>query len=258
VQDLNLTLLQADLHWQDPAANRAMFTALIGEHSADSDLIVMPETFSTGFTMAASTNHEALDGTTVSWLRNIAREQQVAVCGSMIVSDAGHFYNRFLCATPAGELFSYNKRHLFHMSGEDQNFAPGQERSVFSINGWRICPQVCYDLRFPVWSRCRNDYDLLLYVANWPATRNSAWETLLPARAVENLCHAAGVNRVGTDGNNVAYAGGSLVADYLGGVIHAGSSATALTVHLDKAALERYRAKFPAWKDADDFTITGS
>jgi omega-amidase len=258
VRDLTITLLQTELHWHDPAANRAMFTELVTKHAGDSDLIVLPETFSTGFTMASADNHEALDGTTVSWLKSLAIDTGTAVCGSLIVSAAGQYFNRLLCAQPDGQLHSYNKRHLFHMGGEDKNFSPGQERVIFEINGWRICPMICYDLRFPVWSRNHNEYDLLLYVANWPAARKSAWETLLPARAVENLCYAAGVNRTGVDGNGVEYAGGSQIADYLGNVTTAGTEITALTATLDGAKLERYREKFPAWKDADEFELKGT
>jgi omega-amidase len=255
VRDLTITLLQTELHWQDPAANRAMFADLIAEQAATTDLIVLPEMFTSGFTMNASANSEATDGPTTTWLQQMATEYNVAVCGSLVVNEAiagkQHCYNRLLWAAADGSMQSYDKRHLFRMADEDQHYTAGAERLIVELNGWRICPLICYDLRFPVWSRGSNQFDLLLYVANWPAPRQSAWDALLPARAVENLCYAAGVNRVGTDGNGVSYSGGSVIVDYLANVSSAGDKAGALQSTLDGSKLERYRDKFPAWKDAD-------
>ena len=262
MQDLNLTLLQANLHWQKPAANRAMFADLIAEHATTTDLIVLPEMFTSGFTMEAEANSEATGGPTTTWLQQMATEHNVAVCGSLIVNEVingkQHFYNRLLWAAADGSMRSYDKRHLFRMADEDQHYTAGTERLIIELNDWRICPLICYDLRFPVWSRGSNQFDLLLYVANWPAPRQSAWDTLLPARAVENLCYAAGVNRVGSDGNDVSYNGGSLIVDYLANVSRLDDKAGALQSTLDGSKLERYRDKFPAWKDADTFKITGT
>jgi predicted amidohydrolase len=256
VQDLNLALLQADLHWQEPEKNRQLFTGLIAEHAATADLIVLPETFTTGFTMDAGANAEPLSGPTVKWLVEIANRHETALCGSLIIEAEGRYYNRLVFAQPGEQLRTYDKRHLFRMGGEREAFTPGAERLIITLGEWRICPLVCYDLRFPVWSRGSNEYDLLLYVANWPASRRSAWETLLPARAIENLCYAAGVNRVGTDGRNVEYAGGSMISDYLGNKLAlGGAAAQVLTARLSLDALHRYREKFPAWKDADPFML---
>ena len=256
VQDLTISLIQTELHWQDPAANRAMLAELVGAAAEHADLIALPEMFTTGFTMTPAGLDEAPGGSTENWLREIAERHSTAVCGSLIVADNGSYHNRLLFARPGRPVEHYDKRHLFRMAGEDREYAAGKRRLVVEVGDWRVCPLICYDLRFPVWSRNRDDYDLLLYVANWPAARHSAWRTLLPARAVENLCYAAGVNRVGHDGNDVAYAGGSLVADYLGGVLADGANqAGIVSATLSGAKLTRYREKFPAWKDADAFVL---
>ena len=254
--DLNLALLQADLHWQDPESNRRLFNGLIEAQSATADLIVLPETFTTGFTMDAGENAESLPGPTSDWLVETANRCETALCGSLIIEAGGRYYNRLLFAQPGEALRTYDKRHLFRMGGEREAFTPGTQRLIITLGAWRICPLICYDLRFPVWSRGSDEYDLLLYVANWPASRRSAWETLLPARSVENLCYAAGVNRVGTDGRNVEYAGGSMITDYLGSKLAlAGTGAEVLTACLRLDKLRRYREKFPAWKDADPFML---
>jgi len=255
MQDLNITMLQTSLHWQNPAANRGMFEQLILNNAATSDLIVLPETFTTGFTMEAAANCEESGGTTSQWLSQLATQHDVAICGSVIIKEAGSHFNRLIWAQTDGNLITYDKRHLFFI-GERDNFHAGTHRQIIKLGDWRICPLICYDLRFPAWSRGANEYDLLLYVANWPASRKSAWETLLPARAIENLCYVAGINRVGTDGNDVPYAGGSLVADYLGNLIEkAGPETEVVKTRLSLDTLNRYREKFPAWKDADEFQL---
>lgn len=259
MRDLKLTLIQQELHWHNPSANRDMFARIIADHAGGSDLIVLPETFTTGFTMQAEGNDEPVDGATTNWLRELAATHDAAICGSLIIREDTRYFNRLVWAQPDGSVYTYDKRHLFHMGGEDKPFTRGQHRLIVNFRDWRICPLICYDLRFPGWSRGRNDYDLLLYVANWPATRKSAWETLLPARAVENLCYAAGVNRTGTDGTGKDYAGGSMIVDYLGSRLAvAGTTNEVLRLTLSGAKLERYREKFPAWKDADDFHIDGA
>lgn len=254
MQNLNITLMQADLHWHDPPANRRMFAKLAADCAATTDLIVLPEMFTTGFTMEAEQVAEDLNGDTVQWMAEIAHDLKVTVTGSLVIRDATGFFNRLIWMPPDGQAEHYDKRHLFRMASEQDHYAQGHERRVFRLRDWRVCPLVCYDLRFPVWSRGVDEFDLLLYVANWPAARRSAWQTLLPARAVENLCYCAGVNRVGTDGNGIAYAGESGAWDYLGHAVTACDDQPAtVTVELDGTALTRYRKKFPAHLDADRF-----
>lgn len=257
MRDLKLTLLQSDIAWEDPRANRAMFSELIAGEATGADLIVLPEMFSTGFTMAAATHAEAMNGPTVTWLSQLSVQHGVSLCGSLAIAAGGQHYNRCVLAAPDGSLDTYDKRHLFRMVGERDAYTPGDTRLIFQVGDWRICPMICYDLRFPVWSRSRNDYDLLLYVANWPTLRRSAWDTLLPARAVENLCYVAGVNRTGRDGNGVPYFGGSMVADYLGHKLAAaGAQPEVVRVSLSGDKLLAYREKFLAWMDADEFSLT--
>lgn len=259
VQDLTISLLQTPLAWHDPAANRAHFADLLQSLPAATDLAILPEMFTTGFTMDAEGLAEPMDGPTLQWMTALARKTGITLCGSVDVLDGGHYYNRCLWASPDGSHRHYDKRHLFRMAGEHEHYTAGTERLIVELNGWRICPLVCYDLRFPVWSRGINEYDLLVYVANWPAARRSAWTTLLPARAVENQCYVAGVNRVGRDGNGIDYAGDSAAYDFLGNALaDSGDKAGAETVTLDHDALRRYREKFPAWRDADGFRLDES
>jgi predicted amidohydrolase len=256
VQDLTVTLVQAPLAWQNPAANRAKFAALIGSIGERTDLIVLPEMFTTGFTMAPEANAESMDGETVAWLRATARTCGATLCGSLVISEDGQYYNRLIWMPPDGTAGWYDKRHLFRMADEHRHYTAGTARRIFRIGGWRVCPLVCYDLRFPVWSRGANEFDLQIYVANWPAVRRVAWRALLPARGVENQCYVAGVNRIGVDGHGVRYAGDSLAADPLGNVLaDLGDCEHAVTLRLDGAALARYREKFPAWRDADPFKL---
>jgi omega-amidase len=256
VQDLNITMLQMDLQWQNPTANKNLAEQLLAETDAATDLIILPEMFNTGFTLDAATNAETMDGPTVEWLRNLAARQQAAVCGSLIINDAGKHFNRMVWVLKDGTMGHYDKRHLFRMGGEDEGFSAGQERRVFMVGEWRVFPQICYDLRFPAWSRGLNEFDLMIYVANWPATRQSSWDILLPARAVENQCYVAGVNRIGVDGNDIIYTGGSMALDFLGRTIKAsGIAETAVTATLKGKQAQVYREKFPAWKDGDKFTF---
>jgi len=258
VRDLTVSLLQSPIAWLDPAANRAHFGALIAECGTGVDLVVLPEMFSTGFTMTPESCAEPMDGPTVAWMRETAARCRTTLCGSLVIRDGERYRNRLLWAAPDGTLHWYDKRHLFRMAGEHHHYSAGSERLLVTLGGWRICPLVCYDLRFPVWSRGANQFDLQIFVANWPAARRSAWCALLPARAVENQCYAVGVNRVGEDGNGVAYCGDSLVAGPLGNLVaDLGSAESTATVTLDGAALERYREKFPAWRDADAFRLEG-
>ena len=252
---LRVALIQTAPAWHDPAANREAFTRIIDTIKDGVDLIVLPEMFSTGFTMSSRKVAETMNGETVAWLRSEAAQRDVAIVGSVVIEDRSYF-NRLVWMPPDGRATVYDKRHLFRMAGEHEHYAAGRERVVVTFGSWRLCVSVCYDLRFPVWLRCRNDYDVMLCVANWPAARQSAWDALLRARAVENQCYVVGVNRVGVDGNNVEYRGGSAVYDWNGTALVEGTDEPgAHTASLDLDALEAYRQRFPAWRDADDFKV---
>ena len=256
---LRVTLVQTEIAWQDPATNRrnlaAHFRGLIGH----TDLIVLPEMFSTGFSMEAEQLAEPMDGPTIGWMREEAAALGVALTGSLIVRDEDRCYNRLVWVRPDGSVAHYDKRHLFRMASEHRHYGAGAERLVVEHKGWRICPLVCYDLRFPVWSRNRGDYDLLLYVANWPAARRTHWQALLRARAIENLAPVVAVNRVGRDGNGVDYAGDSVALAATGETeFDAGDVTGAFRVTLDGDALVTWRERFPAHLDADRFEIRGA
>ena len=243
---LRVTLVQTELAWQDPAANRhrlaAHFRGLVGH----TDLVVLPEMFSTGFSMAAAELAEDMDGPTVDWMREEAAALGCVIAGSLIVRDGGRCYNRLVWARPDGSLEHYDKRHLFRLAGEQEHYAAGSRRLVVALKGWRVCPMICYDLRFPVWSRSRGDYDLLLYVANWPQRRALAWSTLLRARAIENQSYVVGVNRIGKDGNGTAYAGDSVAVDFLGQPLSSeGGGDRVETAVLDLESLRAYRDELP-------------
>jgi len=254
---LKISILQAALHWHDADRNRDSFEATIGDLVDVGDLLVLPEMFNTGFTMEAQTQAERWNGPSVKWMRRMAAEKNVYLCGSLIIEDNGHFFNRFVLMRPDGSHVSYDKRHLFRLAGEHRHYSAGAEFVTFEINGFRVCPMICYDLRFPVWSRNRDRYDLLLYVANWPSERQFAWETLLRARAIENLSYVAGVNRVGIDGNQHPYSGGSAIVDFLGQDMEKlGDQKGVATASLDRIALEKCRKKLAFQRDADDFLIS--
>jgi predicted amidohydrolase len=253
---LKVTIVQADLHWHHAVRNRDSFAEKIRNIGERTDLIVLPEMFTTGFSMDAPALAEAPDGESVRWMREQAAATGTAICGSLIIVDDGRYYNRFFCIQPDGETVHYDKRHLFRLADEQHHYADGRELATFEIGGFRIRPMICYDLRFPVWSRNRGDYDLLLYVANWPSARHHAWQTLLRARAIENLSYVAGVNRVGVDGNDLPYAGGSAIIDYLGhDLADLGDSPGVATASLDLDGLGAFRERFAFHKDADDFTL---
>ncbi len=254
MQPLTLSLVQTATRWHDPAGNRDSIEGWLAQVPGAAEIVVLPEMFSTGFTMASEEVAETMSGPTVRWMREAAARLGAVVCGSLVIAEHGRCYNRFLWATPEGEVTCYDKRHRFRMAGEHEHYAAGDTRCTVTLGDWRILPAVCYDLRFPVWLRNRGDYDLMLVVANWPAARQAAWNVLLRARAIENLAYAAGVNILGTDGNGVAYEGGSAVYDPEGRVcLDAAGTPGVHTVTLDGDALRSYRARFPAWQDADDF-----
>lgn len=255
---LRITLIQADLQWHDPVANRNQFDDVIGGLKDSTDLIVLPEMFTTGFSMDAPALAEKMDGESLAWMQKWAIDKSAAICGSLIVVEDKNYYNRFICAKPDGTVATYDKRHLFRLADEHNHYTPGTDTTTFDLMGFKICPLVCYDLRFPAWSRNRDDnkYDLLLYVANWPSPRHNAWTTLLRARAIENLSFVAGVNRVGFDGNDLPYAGGSAVIDYLGkDMVDLGDTAGTASATINLEQLQKFRKRFAFDKDADNFSI---
>ena len=251
---LTLTLIQSSLHWENVPANLAMWEEKIWRIDQPTDLIILPEMFNTGFTMNTAVA-EPMNLHTFKWMKQQAQQTGAVVTGSYAVREREKYYNRLVWMRPDGSYETYDKRHLFRLAGEHLVFSAGTRRLVTEWKGWRICPLVCYDLRFPVWSRnVPADYDLLIYVANWPEARSRAWKTLLPARAVENLAYAVGVNRVGLDGKNLEYSGDSAVYDYQGeSLFDAVGTETFSTLTLDKEALLAFRSSFPAHLDADVF-----
>ncbi|MDH3440850.1 MAG: amidohydrolase [Gammaproteobacteria bacterium] len=253
---LSVTVVQSELAWHDAAANRDAFSKIIDDIDGPTDLIVLPEMFTTGFSMDAPNLAEPVDGESVDWMQAMAAQANAAICGSLIIKDNGYYFNRFLCVNANGIMASYDKRHLFRLADEQSHYSHGNERVVFELKGFRICPMVCYDLRFPVWSRNRAEYDLLVYVANWPNRRQVAWDTLLRARAIENLSYVVGVNRIGNDGNELPYSGGSAIIDYVGqDIVNLGDTAGTATSELDLAQLEKFRDRFAFHLDADDFEL---
>lgn len=267
MQTLRVSLIQGATRWHDPSANRDYYAAMMAPLKGHTDLCVLPETFTSGFSNEAIHNAEKMDGPTHDWIRAQAKALGAAVTGSVqlrVDASAGtKVYNRLLFATPDGDVKHYDKRHLFRYAGEHERYAGGDSRLIVEWNGWRICPLVCYDLRFPIWIRNRVDpatrqfdYDLVLFVANWPSARAHAWRTLLTARAIENLSYCIGLNRVGTDGNKLQYGGQSAAIDFLGQpLVELGPQEQVVTAALSRDALAAHREHFPAWMDADDFRI---
>lgn len=255
MQDLTISLIQCELAWEAPADNRAQMEASLDKLPEEVDLVVLPEMFTTGFSMNALANAEPPGGPTERWLMAQAQRLDCAITGSIAVKDGEAVYNRMLFAMP-GQCHHYDKRHLFRMAGEHKRYSAGTQRVIVNWRGWRILLQVCYDLRFPVFSRNRDDYDLALYVANWPAPRRLHWRQLLIARAIENLACVVGVNRIGEDAKGLEYAGDSLAVaadgELLADLQEADKTAT---VTLSGDALARYRQRFPAQQDADAFML---
>ena len=259
---VTFTLIQTALHWEDKAANLGMLEKKVSAIQEKTQVVLLPEMFSTGFSMKPERLAETMEGETVQWMKQLAREKKIILAGSVIIEEGGNYYNRFIWMLPNGAYGFYNKRHLFAFAGEDQHYTAGSERFIASVNGWKINLQVCYDLRFPVWARQQFDeeknfeYDALLYVANWPERRSHAWRTLLQARAIENQCYVIGVNRVGNDGNGIYHSGDSMVADPLGEVLyHKKDDEDIFTITLKKDDLQTVREKFQFWRDADQFSI---
>ena len=265
MDDLRVSLVQGATRWHDPAGNREYYGELIAPLKGVSDLVVLPETFTSGFSNDAIGSAETMDGPTVAWIREQAAALDAAVTGSVQLRVGDEVFNRMLFATPDGGLQHYDKRHLFRFAREHERYAAGRERLSVDWRGWRICPLVCYDLRFPVFSRNRFDversgqldFDLALYVANWPAVRAYPWKTLLRARAIENLGYVVGVNRVGTDGNGIEYSGDSAVIDFLGhAVSECADQEIVATTTLLASELQAHRQRFPAMLDGDRFSLS--
>ena len=214
--ELNVVGIQADLVWENPTENLTFFEEKINTLSKNTDLVVLPEMFTTGFTMQPENIAEKMDGNTVSWMQKMASENEIALCGSLVIEEDSNYYNRMVFVHPSKEIETYDKRHSFTLAGEDKVYTSGTEKLTVTYKGWKICPLICYDLRFPVWTRNTDNYDLLIFMANWPVKRIKAWETLLKARAIENMSYVIAVNRTGEDANNYNYSGNSLVVDYFG------------------------------------------
>jgi predicted amidohydrolase len=257
---LHIMLVQADIRWENKTENLQHYNEMLSGLEGTADLILLPEMFSTGFSMNPAPLAESMDGTTVNWMRDVASRMNARIAGTIIIKEGDRFFNRMVCCDPEGSLVIYNKRHLFRMAGEEENYTPGGERLIMPLGKWNVCFQICYDLRFPVWSRNRKEYDILVYLSNWPAARSDVWNTLLRARAIENQCYTVGVNRVGTDGNGIVYKGESMAINPKGEVaaILSHPQESILSVSLSLGELNQFRRKFPVWKDWDDFRLTGN
>jgi omega-amidase len=257
---LTISLIQTDLHWENKESNLQMFEEKILSIKESPHIIVLPEMFSTGFSMKPEALAETMDDATVEWMKKISREKKCIVTGSVIIKEEEHYYNRLIWMLPNGQFGKYDKRHRFAYAGEHEHYTAGNKRLIASVNGWKVNLLVCYDLRFPVWSRQQSneapEFDLMIYVANWPERRSTAWKTLLKARAIENQSYVVGVNRIGKDGNDINHSGDSMVIDPLGEILyHQTNSEDIHTITLQPDHLQEVRTKFPFWKDADHFQI---
>ncbi len=257
-KQLKITSLQVDIVWENPQANIEKYSRMIDTISDDVDLIILPEMFATGFSMNPNFCAETIDGLSVEWMQKTAIQKQVAIIGTLAIQENDKFYNRMIFVHPSGEIEMNSKRHLFSYGGEDKVYTQGNKRIIINYKGWRICPMICYDLRFPVWTRNKNDYDILIFMANWPKPRINAWDILLKARAIENMCYTIGVNRVGSDKNQLNYVGHTQVIDMLGTIISDSFEEKEMIVDatLDKTELTEIRNKFQFLNDADSFEVT--
>ncbi len=256
-QELKVALIQSELAWEDPKQNRVNFEKKINAIDEKVDLIILPEMFTTGFTMNAASIYETMDGETVNWMQSLAKSNNLALTGSIVIKDNNNYYNRLLFVHPDGLIETYDKRHTFTLAGEHKVYTAGKTKLLVDYKGWKICPLLCYDLRFPVWARNIENYDLLLYVANWPKPRIAAWNALLKARAIENMSYCIGVNRVGIDINKYEYSGHSGVYDILGNIISNIQPSLEQTevITLNKNHIQKYRQKLMFLEDRDSFTI---
>ena len=251
---LTISFLQSNIHWEDKAANLAMFTSKIKAIEEQTEIIILPEMFNTGFSMNPSILAENMDGETVTWMKQMAAEKRSIVTGSLIIREQDKFYNRLIWMQPNGVYGYYDKRHLFSYAGEDKEFTPGNKRLIAQLKGWKINTQICYDLRFPIWSRQanENEYDILLFVASWPMKRIEAWKALLTARAIENQCYVIGLNRTGIDGNGFDYSGDSMLIDPMGVAIFSNHHEEIThTFQIDKKQVQEVRERLPFLKDKE-------
>ena len=254
--DLQIAIIQADLIWEKPIENKAKFDKFFNEIE-NVDLIILPEMFTTGFSMTPKPFAESMQGETINWMKENAKKINAAIVGSIIIEEENHFYNRMLFVHPNGHIEHYDKRHTFTLAGEHKEYSSGKNKLIVEFKGWKICPLICYDLRFPVWSRNVENYDVLIYSANWPKPRINAWKTLLKARAIENMSFCIGVNRVGVDANDYQYNGNSIAIDFLGNELTDVSEDTEKIIYatFKKDDLEKIRSKLPFLEDKDVFTI---
>jgi omega-amidase len=254
---MKISIIQSDIIWENRFSNFENLEKLISPLFNKIDIIVLPEMFNTGFSMNPEKLSEPPQGETFEWMKDLAQKGNFGLCGSYMVKENMSFFNRWLFVTPGKESWKYDKRHLFSMGGEDKMFSSGRNRLILSFRGVRISAGICYDLRFPVWSRNRNDYDLLIYSANWPEARKEVWNILLKARAIENQCYVAGANRIGTDGKGIKYCGESIIIDPGGKIITTShkNKEESISGEISMAELSDFRKKFPVFKDADDFLI---
>lgn len=255
IKDLHVTIVQPDIIWKSAGENLSKYSQMLSELKDSTDLILLPEMFQTGFCMEQDMLAETMDGETLRWMKRIAGQYNCAVAGSLIIRENRRFFNRLIFIDQFENFTWYDKRHLFQIAGGEDKFTAGLKRLIVPLNGWQISFQICYDLRFPVWSRNQDDYDVLVNVANWPSVRSDVWNTLLKARAIENQCYSIGVNRVGTDGNGLAYSGDSKIIDPKGETLieFQPSKEDMKTTTLSWDKINDFRAKFPVWKDRDEF-----
>ena len=256
-KELNIVAIQANLTWGNPEKNRLYFEQVINKLTSNTNLVVLPEMFSTGFSMKPSSVSETMNGATVSWMINMAKTHNIGIIGSMVIQENNQYFNRAIFVHPSGSLEIYDKRHLFSLAGEDRQYTSGTNRIVIQFKGWRICPFVCYDLRFPVWSRNTDNYDVLLFMANWPIPRIDAWDTLLKARAIENMSYCIGVNRIGEDENGYQYNGHTSAYNFLGEKVASTAEGKEDVLHceISKTKLDEFRQKLNFLKDQDSFKI---
>jgi predicted amidohydrolase len=255
---MKISIIQPELKWEDKSANLLRLGELISPLNGKTDIVILPELFNTGFSMKPESLSENEFSETYLWMKSTAKQGNFGLCGSYMVRSDGKFFNRWVFVSPDNEYWYYDKRHLFSMGEENVHFSRGESRLIFSFRGARISPYICYDLRFPVWSRNRNEYDLAIYSANWPEARISVWDTLLKARAIENQCFVAGSNITGTDGNGIKYCGNSLILNPRGEILVSGelNAVCSLTTDISLNELSDFRNKFPVVNDADDFSLT--
>ncbi len=254
-EKLSIAIIQTHLHWENPKANWQNFEGKLNELKPNVDLIVLPEMFTTGFTMKPEVIAETMQGETIKWMKELALKNNLAITGSIVVEEENNFYNRLLFVHPNGKVDSYDKKHTFTLAGEDKVYTAGLTKKIVEYKSWKICPLICYDLRFPVWARNVENYDVLIYVANWPKLRINAWDTLLNARAIENMCYTIGANRIGLDKNGYEYSGHSAVYDVLGNKVTFSDQNEIIYATLEKEVIVKYRKKLKFLEDKDIFSL---